>query len=115
MKAPMSGQETIVRPVRRKNWRQKLETAPTWREIGAVAVQVCGLFFALIAWCWLSGIMPTLIQFFMLVPVAVVILLAVVYGVPLAVFASGMLFWAIGRDAVRLYDRCRGPVASETH
>lgn len=40
---------------------------------------------------------------------------AVVYGVPLAVFASGLLIWAIARDVMRLYDRCKGPVVGETH
>jgi hypothetical protein len=50
-----------------------------------------------------------------MVPVAVLILMAVVYGVPLAVFASGLLIWAIARDVMRLYDRCKGPVVGETH
>jgi hypothetical protein len=111
----MSGRETIVRPVRQKNWRERLESAPTWGKIGVVAVEVCGLILALVGWCWLSGIMPTLVQFFMLVPVAVVILLMVVHGVPLAAFASGMLLWAISRDTMRLCDRYRAPVAGETH
>ena len=69
----------------------------------------------LTSWCWLASVMPALIQFFMMVPVAVLILMAVVYGVPLAVFASGLLIWAIARDVMRLYDRCKGPVVGETH
>ena len=109
----MSARETIVR--RQKNWRERLETAPTWREIGAVAVKAGGLILALAAWCWLSDMMPSLIQGLMLVPVAVLILLTVIYGVPLAAFALGMLCWAVSRDAVRLYDRYKGPVAGETH
>lgn len=101
----MSGRETIVR--RQKNWREKLETAPTWREIGVVAVKAGGIILALAGWCWLSDMMPSLIQGLMLVPVAVLSLLIVVYGVPLAALALGMLCWALSRDAVRLYDAAK--------
>jgi hypothetical protein len=107
-KATMSGRETIV-PVRQKNWPKKLETAPTWHEIAVVTVKVCGLILILAGWCWLSGLMPTLVQFFMIVPVAVVMLLAVVYGLPLGVLASGLLMWAIARDVMRFYDRFGRP------
>jgi hypothetical protein len=108
----MSCRETIIR---QKNWRERLETAPTWRQIGRIAGKACGFTFALVGWCWLASVMPALIQFFMMVPVAVLILMAVVYGIPLAVFALALLMWAISRDVMRLYDRCKGPVVGETH
>jgi len=102
----MSGRETIVR---QKSWRERLETAPTWHQAGWVAAKVGGLILALAGWCWLASLMPALVQFLMTVPVAVVILMTVVYGIPLAVFASGLLMWTIARDVMRLYDRLGVP------